>query len=289
MLTLRAVTLAQLRLVLAYLMLRKTLIATLIMVSLTGLFAIVDGVPAIRVGQPEDGTSDEPEVSVMFIGEAFGDLASGMVGLCTAFFIVCLYGFVSSFRVWRDAAPRQRGYHWTMPVNRSQHDLIKVAAGGIPLLAMVVLLALVALLGMVIGGHAATLGIVPATFWIAFAGAPLLLYLLSTIAVLRSDRPATPILIAIGIVYGLYLMSFFPAAWAALWPLRLLVTGPYSLTVAIVGPMIELIRNGVPADLARRISESGLNTDAWPAAFTLWFTLALAGVIVAASIRPRKS
>ena len=47
--TLRAVLLAQVRLVLAYLMLRKTLIGTIVMLSLTGLCAIGDGIPAIRI------------------------------------------------------------------------------------------------------------------------------------------------------------------------------------------------------------------------------------------------
>jgi hypothetical protein len=50
-----------------------------------------------------------------------------------------------------------------------------------------------------------------------------------------------------------------------------------------------MIQNGLPVEQARPISESSLNTDAWPAAFTLWFTLALVSVIVAARIRPRKS
>ena len=69
----------------------------------------------------------------------------------------------------------------------------------------------------------------------------------------------------------------------------MVVTGPYSLTVAIIGPVLEMLKNGLPAALARQVAESGLNTDAWPAAFTLWFALALAGVTVAACIRPRKS
>ena len=289
MLTPLTVARAQFRLALAYMMVRKTLIAGIVMVTLTGLFVIADGMPAIRISRPQGLVESEPEVSLIFIGSAFGDLATGMVGLCTAFFIVCLYGFLSSFRVWRDTAPRQRAYHWSMPVERSRHDLIRVAAGGALLLVVVLILSLVTFLGMFVGGHAATLQLVPAAFWVAFTVTPMLLYLLSTIAVLRSDRPALPILIALGTLYGLFLMSLLPAGGALLWPLRLLFTGPYSLTAAIVGPVLEMIQNGLPAEQARQIAESGLNTDAWPAAFTLWFALALASAIVAACIRPRKS
>lgn len=284
MLTLRTIALAQFRLVLAYLLVRKTLIGTIVTIALTVLCVIGNGVPAIRISQGEGG-----QVSMMFMGAAFADLATGVVGLCTAFLIVCLYGFLASFRVWRDAAPRQRGYHWTLPVERSRHDLIRVVAGGALLLIVVAVLAAVTMLAMVIGGHAATLGLAPAAFWIAFMLVPLLLYLLSTIAVLRSDRPAMPILVALGSLYGMFLMTMLMAGRALIWPLRVVVTGPHSLTVAIAGPVLELIRNGLPAELSRRIAESGLNTGAWPAALTLWFALALAGVIVAASIRPRKS
>lgn len=289
MLTLRAVIVAQLRLALAYLMLRRSLIGTFAMIFLVGLVAIGDGLPAIRVSQPEGAAGGGPDVSLMFMGEGFLGLATGMAGLCTAFFIVCLYGFLSSFRVWRDASPRQRAYHWTLPVKRSRHDLIRVAAGAVPMLVIVLALVVVAFLGLVIGGHSDTLRLVPASFWIAFTAAPVLLYLLSTIAVLRSDRPAVPILIALGSLYGIFMLSLFPAAHAVLWPFRLLVTGPYSLTVVLVGPAVEMLQYGVSAENARTIAESGLNTGAWPAAFTLWFALALAGLIVAAGIRPRKS
>jgi len=287
MLTLRTVALAQFRLVLAYLLVRKTLIGTIVTFALTGLVVVGNGVPAIQISG--GGAGNAPEVSIMFMGAAFGDLATGVVGLGTAFLIVCLYGFLASFRVWRDASPRQRGYHWTLPVERSRHDLIRVAAGAALLLIVVALLAAVTILAMFIGGHAATLRLVPASFWIAFMIVPLLLYLLSTIVVLRSDRPAMPILVALGSLYGMFLITMFSAGRGVIWALRLLVTGPHSLTVAIAGPVLDLIRNGLPAELSRRIAESGLNTDAWPAAFTLWFALALAGVIVAASIRPRKS
>ena len=289
MLTLLTVARAQFRLALAYMMVRKTLIAGIVTVSLTLLFVIADGFPTIQISHSEEPAGNEREVSVIFIGAVFDDLATGMVGLCTAFFIVCLYGFLSSFRVWRDTSPRQRAYHWTMPVERSRHDLIRVAAGGALLLGVVLILSLVTILGMVVGGHAATLRLVPAAFWVAFTLTPLLLYLLSTTAVLRSDRPAMPILISLGILYGLFLITLFAAGGAVLWPLRLLVTSPYSLTAAIIGPVLEMIQNGLPAEQARPISESSLNTDAWPAAFTLWFTLALVSVIVAARIRPRKS
>ena len=52
MLTLMTVARAQFRLALAYMMVRKTMIGGIVMVSLTALFVIADGIPAIRISRP---------------------------------------------------------------------------------------------------------------------------------------------------------------------------------------------------------------------------------------------
>ena len=281
---------AQLNLAVAYMFVRRSVVAALVTVTLVGLFSFADGMPAIRISDPDGATdASQREVSVMFVGEAFESLSRGVVGLCTVFFMAALYGFVSPFRVWRDTSLRQRGYHWTLPVARRRHDLIRVAAGGVPLLVMLVILAGMALVGMVLGGHAATLHLVPLSFWAALGLTPMLLYLLSTIAVLRSDRPARPILIALGSFYLLYMMTLFAGGDVLTHFGEQLVVGPYSLTVAVVGPVMHLIEQGLVDDPGARLARIGLPVDAWPAAFTLWLSIALAGVIAAASIRPRRN
>ena len=149
---------AQLALSLDYMRMRRSLIAGAIVLFLTALVSFGDGIPAIRISNTDDiGSGADPQVSIMFVGLIFEEVAGGVIGLCTAFFIAAVYGFVSPFRVWRDAAVSRRAYHRVMPVKRWQHDLIKVMAGALPTLLMVGAIALVTIIGLVSGGYASAL------------------------------------------------------------------------------------------------------------------------------------
>lgn len=43
---------------------------------------------------------------------------------------VILLGFFTPLSVWKDDAPAQRGYFWSMPVDRTRHAWLKMALGG---------------------------------------------------------------------------------------------------------------------------------------------------------------
>jgi hypothetical protein len=279
---------AQFQLSVAYLLVRRTLLFAVILVALAGLFAMADGFPAILIDGSGDSGTQEPEVSLMFVGEVFVNLPDGIVGLATAFSIACLYGFLSAFRVWRDTSPRRRDYYWSFPVDRSRHDLIRVAIGGIPSLVIILAIEGMAVLGMLAGGHGGTLSLVPGPFWGAFLLTPTLLYLLASIATLRANRPATFVLVATGSFYVLFIVTllggrgFLPSLGSQL------VTGPYSLTAAVTGPVIDLVMNGLSTAMVGELPQSLVNVDTWPAALGLWLAMAVAGVIVAARMRPRR-
>jgi hypothetical protein len=93
-----------------------------------------------------------------------------------------LWGLV----VWQGELPHRRSYHWSLPVARPGHDLARVAAGAVWLLAAYLVLAGIgAILAATSGEWARFAAIGPA--WITFFAAPLVLYLLVAPLALWSD------------------------------------------------------------------------------------------------------
>jgi hypothetical protein len=42
--------------------------------------------------------------------------------------LCCAFGWMFGLLAWRDEPPKRRAYHWTLPVDRSKHDLSRIAA-----------------------------------------------------------------------------------------------------------------------------------------------------------------
>jgi hypothetical protein len=90
--------------------------------------------------------------------------------------------------LWRDEAPLQRRYHWSLPAGRGAHDLARVAAGAIWILILSLL---------VVVAVATWLPLVHQEFanWpIRFTVALLAAYSLASIAALNTERPVAWIL-----------------------------------------------------------------------------------------------
>jgi hypothetical protein len=77
------------------------------------------------------------------------DMHFAMVALlCT------LVGLFAPMAVWKGEGPARRGYFWSLPVDRSRHALVKVAAGwGLTMAAVGLLLLWGALLAWMMGGE----------------------------------------------------------------------------------------------------------------------------------------
>ncbi len=142
--------------------------------------------------------SEAPKGATTMLWTDIGQLAEGVdfpldrgtAAVAFAFVVSMLWGFFAARIVWRDERPAGRGYHWSMPVERWLHDLLRTAAGGCWLVVVVAAQAAVAVLAATLVGHG---DLIFATFsftaWLNLLLAPLVPYLLVSAAVVRSDRP----------------------------------------------------------------------------------------------------
>ena len=156
------------------------------------------------------------------------------------------------------------------------HDLLRVAAGAVWL--GVVILAVLAL-GISIGvlsGRGSGLAQVSGWGWANFLAAPLIFYLLSSVATLASERPAAW-------VFG------FPLGLNALWALaRYLEFGLLErICGAIFQGPLSYGQVAVGAFLMGILAPDEAAGAAWLGAAGLWFGAALAGLLVVALRHPR--
>ncbi len=267
----RRVGRAQLALVVAYRR-RRRAVQVALAFGLLAVAAASDRFPAFI----DLGTGEETRAEFHWAGPELLGMPEGMVALTFAFFALLLGSVIWPLRIWRDAGPSRRAYHWAMPVDRRVHDLLRVAAGAVWL--TVVILAVLAL-GISLGllfGRGSGLAQVSAWGWANFLVAPLIFYLLSSVAALASDRPAAW-------VFGL------PLGWNALWwlarmlelglverSLGAIVNGPWSYGKMAGGAFIE----GV-------LATGEIDGVAWVGAASLWLGVALAGLLAVVLHHPR--
>jgi uncharacterized membrane protein YhdT len=209
-------------------------------------------------------------VSDLHLGFA---LDEGTAAALAAGLIAVAWGFLWPFRVWRDEPPSRRGYHRAMPVERRRHDLLRVAAGAVWLLAVSALLLVAALATALLSGHAGGLGALPATAWLAAFTAPLLVYLLVSIASVRCEHPAAWVWGTLALLAPLWSLLSLVGLGAA----AVVVTGRLGLHLALGGDGPNLALLSPPA------------FTRWVAATLLWLALAAAGVWAAAARRDRSS
>lgn len=177
--------------------------------------------------------------------------------------------------VWAGASPSRRDYHWSLPVPRGVHDLVRVGVGGIVLMAG--LAATVAFgFAVEIGGNGEA-GPANAFAWANFFVAPVILYLLGSIAAVRVNRPDLWIVgIALGYAIPLMILDLMNLEWAARPALSLLL-GEFGL--------FHALRQGMVSAALPDPEWAAVLGPLWLAPALLWLALSAAGVVAAATFR----
>lgn len=155
-------------------------------------------------GGPGGGTHVELD---MFDTEFSTTPLRGTLGIFFAYLLTGFMGFFWPMSVWRDEGPRERSYYWSLPTTRLRGQLARVAAGGVWMLGFVSLTFLMLMIGLAISGRADALSKISVYGWINLFTAPVTMYLLTSIAVLQSDRPRRTILgfvVSLWVVYGIF-------------------------------------------------------------------------------------
>lgn len=180
--------------------------------------------------------------------------------------------FWAAMVTWRGEGPEERFHHWSQPVGRRRHQLLRIAAGAVWLLAAVVAGAAAGwLAGAVVQGGMGPGGAAPLA---ATVGGLLLLYLLGSVPALLSEHPVVWI---VGVYAGTGFLVTLASARG--WPLAgtvrsLLLTGDWSLSSATNAPglLVGGTSGGQP----------------W-AALGLWLCVAGAAVVLTASVHQERS
>ncbi len=192
-------------------------------------------------------------------------------------FSVLLYSTIFwAVAVWSGEGPSRRDYHGSLPVPRPAHDLARLAAGVVWLLAGTAMMLLALAVGLLASGRASALAVPTWQGWLDFFLGPLILYLLVSLASLTNERPGRTVLLAFLVLYG----SLPVLAWIGAEPDRLFVhafiTGELSFGKAVAGAVIYDL--GIPDDKALG--------SGWPALAACWLAAAVALVLLAVR-RPR--
>lgn len=184
--------------------------------------------------------------------------------------------------VWSGEAPEGRSYHWSLPVSRPVHDLVRVALGAVALLAAYAILAAVgAIIAATAGGYD-RFAAIGSTAWAGFFFGPLILYLLVMPAVLWGDHPATRW--TLGIVAGVPILAVvlqWIGAPISLEPVAeiVFVTTRYSLGPAVLDGIVDALVN-------LEAGAAGPPTGLWLTATVVWLVLGTLLTILAATFRP---
>lgn len=173
---------------------------------------------------------------------------------------------------WRDDSPSDRAYHWTLPVDRWVHQLLRAGAGWLHLMAGLVAGVGAAWAwgaavrdGMGPGDPAVLLGLIPCAT---------LLYLVGTVAAVATERPLIWIFVSWIAVAAAESLAR-AQGWALVRRLvgEIFTTGALSLSAAAAGPQ------GVEAGLASEL----VAWRPWQA-LPLWLAVTAALVVLAARL-----
>jgi hypothetical protein len=172
--------------------------------------------------------------------------------------------------VWRAEGPTQRSYHWSLPVDVQQHDLIRVAAGACWMLGVSLFFGVVTFVASHtnLAGNGVSL---PPSYWMSFATAVVIPYLFGSAIGLASDRPAEWLLGSYVSLTLVYVMSETRDG-RALDPVRAIFDGRLGI--------IRALSASVPRDPSMssnywtRVNHATL--QAWGGATLVWLTISAA-------------
>lgn len=189
------------------------------------------------------------------------------------------------FAVWRAEDPSRRAYHWTMPVARGPHTIMKFLSGWAWLMIATVvyllfIVALATILSMITGEHN-DVASGPVWEWILAFTATTLAYLLTSIAVIGSDhawRWIGGLFLGYWVLIGVLTSFGMPDASIAL---RTIWEGAYGLKTALFGIASGSVRHFPGQHM------SDLSMSAWLVAMPLWI-IASAIAVTFASYRHRE-
>jgi hypothetical protein len=239
------------------------------------------------------------------------------------FYVILIFlGGLAGGVVWFGEAPRNRRYHWSMPVRRELHDLARIAAGAVWLMMLIAIFCLLYWFGEGSMMREQWLNRAP-LFWLAQFLVPLLAYLLVCIPCIMLGRPIFVILIALALPL---LLSLKPVRQNApflfdVGDVLFNYREPLSLTAALSGgeqsaPWHQpddirrvyratekdwFAKSEASANVKRQwdiyMDPSGnaglrgragrpINSNQWLLSLTAWYTLALLGIALALRRRP---
>lgn len=170
--------------------------------------------------------------------------------------------------VWQGEVPDRRTWHWSLPVARPAHDLARVAAGAVLLLAAFAVLALAGSLLALTRHDAGRLGAIGSA-WVSFFAGPLVIYLIAMPFVLWSDSTAMRRSFAVFLVLALLCVLFRSET--------------YMRTMELIFGNSDW---GMSGALLMRLSRDAPDAPGAVAVSALWLALGGGATILAATFRP---
>ena len=193
---------------------------------------------------------------------------------------IMLVAILVPFAVWRSEDPARRAYHWSMPVARGPHTLIKLVSGWAWLMmASAVYGLFIVMLATVIPTIASNpirLADTPAWEWLLLFTGPTLAYLITSIAVIASNHAWRWIG---GITFGYWILIAFLTILEmrdAAATLHSITEGAYGLNAALFASVSEASRFVGMKPHMRDVSMIN-----WIIAMPLWIIGAGIGVALA--------
>jgi hypothetical protein len=194
-----------------------------------------------------------------------------------------LLGMAWGVMVWSDEGPAKRKYHASLPVDRTLHDVTRVVAGALWLMATVVLMVGVGALLALTRGAGSGLGGFSTTAWLNYFTAPLQMYLLLAIFSVSLNKPFQWFLGGIVAVFASLVIAsqFGIDAWMVAW--RFLFEGSYGFATAMADGFAgeQLLRQQLGTAHSLTVS-----SGQWMVAAGLWIAV-LAALVWGVAARRR--
>jgi hypothetical protein len=195
---------------------------------------------------------------------------------------IFLLALLVPFGVWRAEDPSRRAYHWSMPVARGPHTIIKLLSGWAwMMIATAVYLLFIILLATVISmitGEPNQIGAASGWEWVAAFTAATIAYLLTSIFVIGSDhawRWIGGLLIGYWVLLGAFNafgMSYLSNIIATIF------RGQYGLSAALFGTAANV--GGGPMHGAAHMAIYERMMSNWLVAMPIWIIGAAAAVAI---------